>query len=56
MKCPRQDPQNLKPNDIFEVDCPQCGTSIEFWNKDTMTKCPKCNAIVENPRIEVEEP
>jgi len=52
MKCPRQDPQNLRPDDIFEVKCPCCGASVEFWKGDTTTKCPECRTEIRNPHAE----
>jgi hypothetical protein len=55
MKCPRQDPQNLNPDDIFETDCPQCGATVEFWEGDSIAKCPQCKAEIKNPHIEGEE-
>ena len=27
-KCPRQDPNNLKTGDIFEINCPICGEIV----------------------------
>ena len=32
-KCPRQDPNNFKTEDIFEIDCPECGYSVEFFKE-----------------------
>lgn len=55
MKCPRQDPQNLNPGDIFETDCPICGATVEFWEGDSIAKCPKCKAEIKNPHTEAQE-
>ena len=55
MKCPRQDPQNLNPGDIFETNCPVCGATVEFWEGDAIAKCPKCKAEIKNPHAGSEE-
>lgn len=52
MKCPRQEPQNLRPDDIFEIECPECGATVEFWKGDTTTKCPECETKIKNPHAE----
>lgn len=49
MKCPREDPQNLRQGDIFEIKCPECGADVEFWKGDFSAVCPKCHTKVENP-------
>jgi len=54
-KCPRQDPNNLKADDIFEINCPECGKSIEFFKDDRLHKCPKCGKIVANSRTNAED-
>ena len=50
-KCPRQDPNNMNTGDIFEINCPECGESIEFFKDETKRKCPACGEIVINPRL-----
>jgi len=45
-KCPRQDPNNLKTGDIFEIDCPECGYSVEFFKDETQRKCKNCGKMV----------
>jgi len=50
-KCPGQDRRNWKPEDIFEHDCPHCGSVIEFWKTDTKAKCPNCKKPVFNPKF-----
>lgn len=51
-RCPGQDQRYWKPGDIFELICPGCGTSIEFWKDDALLACPHCQAMVRNPKIE----
>ena len=40
----------LKPQDIFEVDCPGCGSSVEFFRDDDKQKCSKCGQVIANPK------
>jgi len=54
-KCPRQDPNNLKTGDIFEIICPVCGESVEFFRDEAQRKCPKCGEMVVNSIINAEE-
>lgn len=52
MKCPGQDWRYWKEDAIFEVKCPYCATSIEFFKDDTIRKCPQCKRAVPNPRMD----
>lgn len=52
-RCPGQDQRYWKPEDIFEVPCPFCGTEIEFWKDEALRTCPKCKAQMRNPRIDL---
>ncbi|MBN1542597.1 hypothetical protein JW992_10665 [candidate division KSB1 bacterium] len=51
-RCPGQDQRFWKPEDIYDVICPSCGTEIEFW-KDEPTRTCSCGQIVRNPRIDL---
>ena len=51
-RCPGQDRINWTPNDIFDIECPQCGTAIEYFKDDRCRKCPQCGALVQNPRFD----
>ncbi|OGL42422.1 MAG: hypothetical protein A2161_21085 [Candidatus Schekmanbacteria bacterium RBG_13_48_7] len=51
MKCPGQDASNWKPEDIYELDCPVCGYSVEFFKDDRWRKCVKCGFCIKNPRV-----
>ncbi|MFP4082312.1 MAG: hypothetical protein ACLFVG_06085 [Candidatus Aminicenantes bacterium] len=51
MKCPGQDTRQWKPGDIFEINCPSCGTTIEFFKDDIRRRCRKCRKYVPNPRL-----
>lgn len=50
-KCPGQDRRNWKPEDIFDHNCPHCGTNVEFWKTDARVKCPECGNYIMNPRF-----
>jgi hypothetical protein len=52
MKCPGQDTRYWKPGDIFEVACPQCGTTVEFFKDEATRKCRSCRTTVVNPRMD----
>lgn len=49
-KCPGQDPRFLKPQDVAEVKCPDCGAPVEFWPDEQMRKCPGCGRRSTNPQ------
>ncbi|MCK4999184.1 MAG: hypothetical protein KAS23_06605 [Anaerohalosphaera sp.] len=52
-RCPGQDQRFWKLDDIFEVNCPQCGYSIEFWKDEPQVKCPKCKQVITNPKLDL---
>ena len=52
MKCPGQDTQYWRPGAIFEVDCPKCGQSVEFFKDDTSRKCGNCGHRFVNPNMD----
>ena len=49
-RCPGQDTQYWKPEDIFEVPCAKCGRALEFFKSDLKRPCPHCGAANLNPR------
>ncbi|MHC4458747.1 MAG: hypothetical protein ACYS0I_17010 [Planctomycetota bacterium] len=53
VKCPGQDQRFWKPKDIFEVSCPDCGQTIEFFKDEPKLKCRKCGRMVVNPKIDL---
>lgn len=53
-KCPRQDPNAWKPGDIFEIDCHECGESVEFFKDEAQLKCQSCGKTVVNSRIKTD--
>lgn len=52
-RCPGQNPQNWRFEDIFEVQCPHCRTVLEFWKDEPMLLCKGCGREVRNPRLDL---
>ncbi len=52
-RCPGQDTRYWKPNDIFEIRCPNCGGDIEFFKDEPQRICRSCRQTVRNPRIDL---
>lgn len=52
MQCPGQDSQYWTDNAIYEVDCPKCGGSVEFYKDDTTRKCNHCQHRFVNPKMD----
>ncbi len=52
-RCPGQDQRFWKPEDIFEVQCPDCGGTVEFFKDEPKLKCHKCGQMVVNPKIDL---
>ena len=52
-RCPGQDRRFWKPEDVSEVQCPDCGQSVEFFKDEPKLKCPKCGRMIVNPRIDL---
>jgi len=52
-RCPGQDQRFWKPDDIFEVKCPSCGTLVEFWKDEPQVKCPSCKHVAINPKLDL---
>ena len=52
MKCPGQDSRYWKENAIFEIECPKCNHSVEFFKDDTARKCSNCGHRFINPNMD----
>jgi HD superfamily phosphodiesterase len=52
IKCPGQNPQFWKPEDLIELPCPGCKAIIEFFKDEPKRKCHLCNQEVLNPRVD----
>ncbi|UCF00137.1 MAG: hypothetical protein JSV82_03460 [Planctomycetota bacterium] len=53
LRCPGQDQRFWKSEDIFEVNCPNCNQTIEFFKDEPKLKCKKCGQLVVNPKIDL---
>jgi len=53
VRCPGQDLRFWKLADIFDVQCPHCGTGIEFWKDEPSVKCPQCRRVIVNPKLDL---
>jgi putative nucleotidyltransferase with HDIG domain len=53
VRCPGQDQRFWKPEDIFEVNCPDCNKSVEFFKDEPKLKCRNCGQVVANPKIDL---
>jgi HD superfamily phosphodiesterase len=53
VRCPGQDQRFWKPQDIFEIDCANCGKPVEFFKDEPQLKCRQCGHIVINPKIDL---
>ncbi len=52
IKCPGQDQRYWKPEDIFDISCPNCNEMIEFFKDEPKLECPKCKQTIINPKID----
>ena len=52
MKCPGQDTQYWQADAIFDVTCPECGKTVEFFKDDTTRKCHHCGHRFMNPQMD----
>lgn len=49
--CPGQDTRYWRPDDIFDINCGNCGAAVEFFKDDVHRRCHKCGTLVQNPKI-----
>lgn len=52
MKCPGQDSRYWQPGAIFEVQCPECGHTVEFFKDESTRKCRQCGYKFLNPKMD----
>ena len=52
-KCPGQDTRFWRPTDIYEITCPNCGESVEFFKDEERRKCRACAFMIKTPKIEL---
>ena len=51
--CPGQSQMFWKPEDIYEVNCPECGGKVEFFKDDVARKCRSCGRKMKNPKMDM---
>ena len=52
MKCPGQDTQYWSEDAIFETQCPECGSPMEFFKDDATRRCGNCKKKIINPKMD----
>ena len=52
MRCPGQDTQYWDAEAIYDVNCPQCNSIVEFYKDDTQRKCHSCGHRFVNPKMD----
>jgi HD superfamily phosphodiesterase/ribosomal protein S27AE len=52
-RCPGQDQRFWKLEDIFEVKCSNCGSSVEFFKDEPKLNCGNCGNLINNPRLDL---
>ncbi len=52
MQCPGQDSRYWDGAAVFEANCPECGSVMEFFKDDNTRKCGQCGHRMLNPRID----
>jgi hypothetical protein len=50
-RCPGQNTQFWRPDDIFNIECPKCGNAVEFFKDDIRRRCKNCSHMFLNPRL-----
>jgi len=53
MKCPGQDTKFWDRDAIFDVACPSCGKTVEFFKDDAIRRCPHCHYRFRNPKLDL---
>jgi endogenous inhibitor of DNA gyrase (YacG/DUF329 family) len=49
-KCTGNNTQEWGYDSIFDVECPTCSYSVEFFKDEITRNCPQCKETVINPR------
>lgn len=52
-RCPGRDLNFFDPDDVFEIICPDCTCSVEFFKNDFKRVCPDCGAVVYNDKFDI---
>ena len=49
--CPGQNMAFWRPGDIFDITCPNCGSSVEFFKDEARRRCQGCGHVFANPKL-----
>jgi putative nucleotidyltransferase with HDIG domain len=52
-KCPGQDQRYWKADALYDINCPHCGYSIEFFKDEPFRICTSCKKEVRNTKIDL---
>lgn len=52
MKCPGQDSQYWNADAVYDVKCPKCSGTVEFFKDDTSRRCGQCGHRFVNPKMD----
>lgn len=52
MRCPGQDRRYWTEDAVFEVPCPECGESVEFFKDESSGRCTHCGHRFRNPGMD----
>lgn len=52
-RCPGQDSRYWKGESVFEINCPHCGSPIEFFKDESARSCPSCRRKVRNTKLDL---
>jgi len=52
MQCPGQDSRYWSGEDIYDITCPHCGHTVEFFKDDSQQKCRNCGKRLLNPKMD----
>ena len=47
-KCSGNDFSEWGFDSIFELECPHCGNTVEFFKDEITRRCPECKSIIKN--------
>jgi hypothetical protein len=53
VRCPGQDSQFWKPEDVRDATCPRCRLKVEVWKDDVWRTCPHCGLRFVNPNMDL---
>ncbi len=53
IRCPGQDLKFFDPDDVFDIACPECSCSVEFFRNDFKRECPECGTIIYNQKFDI---